>query len=82
VFRCARWKQKKAKTNQAETGGTQQLGNISMPKQGEALTGIAKRPRSEDSISMERVRPSKRPRNIYKEVLMNIRIASLQGKLS
>jgi hypothetical protein len=52
-----------------------------MPKQGEAPTGIARRPRSEGSTSMERARP-KRPKYIYKEVLMNIRIACLQGKLS
>jgi hypothetical protein len=63
---CARRKLKKArgKANEAETGGIQQPGNASAPKQGENSTKASKRPRSEGSTPTEMARDPKRPRDL------------------
>jgi hypothetical protein len=63
---CAEQKLKKARASQAGTGGTQQLGNGGMPKQGETLTGASKRPRCEGSTPTERVSPLKRTTDIQR----------------
>jgi hypothetical protein len=79
---CARRKIKKERVTarEAETGGFQQPGNASAPKQGENSTKASKRPRSEGSTPTEMIREPKRPRDlngpgIYKEALTNINIA-------
>jgi hypothetical protein len=79
---CTRRKLKKARTraSEAETGGFQQPGNASAPKQGENSTKASKRPKSEGSTLTEMARDPKRPRDLsgprtYKEALTNIKIA-------
>jgi hypothetical protein len=79
---CARWKHKKARAraSEAETGGNQQPGNVSAPKQVETSAKTSKRPRSEGSTPTETARNPKRPRDLsgpgtYKEALTNIKIA-------
>jgi hypothetical protein len=77
---CTRRKLKKARASQAGTGGSQQPGNISMPKQEETPTGATKKPRPERSTPTERARPPKGPRDssgswTYNEALTNIKIA-------
>jgi hypothetical protein len=79
---CARWKLKKARAGASEagTGGTQQPGNASMPKQGETSTESLKRPRSEGSNPTETARVPKRLRNssgpgTYMEAVTNIKIS-------
>jgi hypothetical protein len=73
---CARRKLKKAKAraSEVETGGIQQRGNASAPKQGETSTKTPKRPKSEGSTPTEMARAPKRPRDFsgpgtYKEGL-------------
>jgi hypothetical protein len=82
---CARRKLKrvKARASEAETGGIQQVGNASAPKQGESFTKTPKRPRSEASIPIETARPPERPRDssgpgYYKEALTNIKISTFK----
>jgi hypothetical protein len=66
LFGYARQKLKKARArvSEAETGGIQQPGNASAPKQGEDLTKASKRPRSEGSTPTEMARDPKRPRDL------------------
>jgi hypothetical protein len=61
---CARQKLKKARANQAGTEGTQQMGNIRMPKQGETLNGTSKRPMPEGSTPREGSDLQKGPGNL------------------
>jgi hypothetical protein len=63
---CARRKIKKARAraSEAETGGIQQPGNASAPRQGETSAKTAKRPRSEGSTPTETARDPKRPRDL------------------
>jgi hypothetical protein len=68
------------KANQAGACGTQQAGNLGMPKQGKTKIGNSKRPRSEGSTPMEMVRPSKKPKDYtrsqtYIKALTNIKTA-------
>jgi hypothetical protein len=77
---CARQKLKKVKARASETrtGGIQQPGNASAPKQGETSTGTPKRLRSKGSTPTETARPPKRPRDSsgpgnYKEAPTNTR---------
>jgi hypothetical protein len=82
---CARRKLKKARACHAGTRGTQQPGNVGMPKLEETLIGVANKPRPDGSNPTERVRPIKRPRNsrgprTYKEALTLD--SYLQGKQS
>jgi hypothetical protein len=79
---CAKRKLKKARARESEagTGGIQQPGNVNAPKQGETLTDILKRPRSEGSTPTETARAPKRPRDSkgpgnYKKALTNIKVA-------
>jgi hypothetical protein len=62
----AKQKQKKerARGSEARTGGIQQPGIVSAPKQGETPTKILKRPRSEGSTPTEAARTPKRPRDL------------------
>jgi hypothetical protein len=62
---CARRKSKiaKAKESEAKTGGNQQPGHASTPKQETTSTKTPKRPRSEDNTPTETIGPLKRPRD-------------------
>jgi hypothetical protein len=69
-----------ARASKAGTGGIQQPGNASMPKQGETSTKTPKRPRSGGSIPKEMARAPKRPRDssgpgTNKEAPTNIKTA-------
>jgi hypothetical protein len=71
------------RASEAETGGIQQPGNASAPKQGETSAKTSRRPRSEGSRPTETDGYRKRPRNLsgqgtYKEPLTNIKIAILK----
>jgi hypothetical protein len=75
-----RLKKPTARASKAETGGIQQPGNASAPKQGETSTETPRRRRSDGSTPIETARPPKRPRDSsgpgnYKEALTNIKIA-------
>jgi hypothetical protein len=79
---CARWNLKKSRARESEvgTGGIQQPGIVSAPKQEETPTESLKRPRSEGSTPTEAARTPKRPRDFkgpetYKEALANIKVA-------
>jgi hypothetical protein len=79
---CARQKLKKvkAKESEAKTGGIQQPGHASTPRQGTTLTKTPKRPRSEECTLTKIVGPPKRPKDTtgpgnFKEALTNTIIA-------
>jgi hypothetical protein len=76
---CARrkLKQVREKKSEAKTGGIQQPGHASAPRQGTTSTKTPKTPRSDECIPIKIVGPPKRPRNttgpgIFKEALINI----------
>jgi hypothetical protein len=77
-------KKAKARASEASTGGIQQPGNASAPKQVETSTETLKRLRSDGSTPTETARPPKRPRDSsgpgnYKVALTNIKIAIFKG---
>jgi hypothetical protein len=79
---CTRRKLKKVKAREsiAKTGGTQQPGYTSTPKQANTSTETLKRPRSKDIAPTKMHGPPKRPKDSmgpgnFKEVLTNTKVA-------
>jgi hypothetical protein len=82
LYACAVRKLKKAiaRSSKARTGGMQQPGSASVPKQEETSTGTPKKVRSEGSTPTETATSPKIPRDsskpgAYKEALTIIKIA-------